>query len=67
MQEGIDVKELENIPDESEESEPSTSQTNDSSSGAKDTSDDDLSILNDMIQTTQFHHPHHRAFQVIFS
>lgn len=26
--------------------------------------DEDLSILADMIQTTQFHHPHHRAFQV---
>lgn len=27
-------------------------------------SDDELDILNDMIQTSQFHHPHHRAFQV---
>lgn len=29
-------------------------------------SDDELDILNDMIQTSQFHHPHHRAFQVSF-
>lgn len=27
-------------------------------------SDEDLELLTDMIQTSQFHHPHHRAFQV---
>lgn len=29
-------------------------------------SDEELDLLNDMIQTSQFHHPHHRAFQVRF-
>lgn len=30
-------------------------------------SEEELDILNDMIQTSQFHHPHHRAFQVSHS
>lgn len=27
-------------------------------------SEEEFDLLSDMIQTSQFHHPHHRAFQV---
>jgi hypothetical protein len=65
-QEAINVKELENLAEESSDTEPSTStsKSSETPSSSKD-SDDDLSILTDMIQTSQFHHPHHRAFQVL--
>jgi hypothetical protein len=66
LQEAINVKELENLAEESSDTEPSTStsKSSETPSSSKD-SDDDLSILTDMIQTSQFHHPHHRAFQVL--
>lgn len=50
---------------DTEEAVAGTSSEASGTSALKDfESDEDLELLTDMIQTSQFHHPHHRAFQV---
>lgn len=74
LQEVINAKEIESIElpsaletEEIGEAEAAiaTASSKESVTTLKDLdSDEELDLLSDMIQTSQFHHPHHRAFQV---
>ncbi|KAK9695215.1 bZIP Maf transcription factor [Popillia japonica] len=66
-QEGVSAKEVENINlSQSSPSEIASGAATSSESGLsgnKDNYSEEESLLDSMIQTSQFHHPHHRAFQ----
>lgn len=75
MQEAINAKEVDNIElpsaleadnniSEADAAIATASSKDEAKTGKDLDSDEELDLLTDMIQTSQFHHPHHRAFQV---